>query len=90
MLKQHISRSGKPQLSSLHYLQRKKQVVEFFNEMLGVSRLKEGRDAPLVFDNDEVKTALYTVINFDECCKRQNDVFSQIGKNDSSFQEEDK
>eukprot|EP00957_Ditylum_brightwellii_P075856 5765218-Ditylum_brightwellii.AAC.1 len=32
MLKQHISRSGKPQLTSLHYLQRKKQVVEFFDE----------------------------------------------------------
>ena len=90
MLKQHISRSGKPQLNSLHYLQRKKQVVKFFDEVFGLSQLKEGRDAPSMLDNDEVKTALYNVINFDECCKRENDVFFQIRKNDSSFQEENK
>eukprot|EP00957_Ditylum_brightwellii_P151209 11513901-Ditylum_brightwellii.AAC.1 len=59
MLKQHISRSGKPQLTSMLYLQRKKQVVDFVDEVFGLSRLKEGGDAPSMFDNDEVKTALY-------------------------------
>jgi hypothetical protein len=80
MLKQHISRSGKPQLNSLHYLQRKKQVVEFFDEVFGLSWLKEGRDAPSMLDNDEVKTALYNVINFDECCKRDDDIFFKSGR----------
>eukprot|EP00957_Ditylum_brightwellii_P173762 13229201-Ditylum_brightwellii.AAC.1 len=59
MLKQCISRSGKPQLTSLHCLQRKKRVVEFFNEVFGLSRLKEGRDASSMFDTNKVKTALY-------------------------------
>eukprot|EP00957_Ditylum_brightwellii_P128806 9825424-Ditylum_brightwellii.AAC.1 len=36
--------------ASNDYLQRKKQVVEFFNEVFDLSRLKEGRHAPSMFD----------------------------------------
>eukprot|EP00957_Ditylum_brightwellii_P045716 3468466-Ditylum_brightwellii.AAC.1 len=43
-----------------------------------------------MLDNDEVKTASYNVINFDEYCKRKNEVFSQIRKNNSSFQDKNK
>eukprot|EP00957_Ditylum_brightwellii_P084236 6405375-Ditylum_brightwellii.AAC.1 len=85
MLKQHISRIGKSQLTYLHFLQRKKQVVEFFNEVFSLSKLKKGRDTPSMFDNYKVKTALYNVINSDEYCKRENNVFIKLGRMSHHF-----